>query len=60
MSLAFILFWAGICLLFGAIIYSELCDRCSPDDPFSDGPHGDIAFIAADDIELLHNGGDTK
>jgi hypothetical protein len=48
MSLAGILYWAGICLFAGAIVHSELTDRDTSDDALGDAPDGDVPAIPND------------
>jgi hypothetical protein len=45
MSLAGILYWAGICLFAGAIVHSELTDRDTSDDALGDRMDGDVPAI---------------
>jgi hypothetical protein len=48
MSLAGILYWAGICLFAGAIVHSELTDRDTSDDALGDRMDGDVPAIPND------------
>lgn len=55
MTLAAPLFFAGICAILGGALYSEMLDRCPPDDPFGDAPHGDWVTLPEDfKVSLFH------
>jgi hypothetical protein len=56
MSLAGILYWAGICLFAGAIVHSELTDRDTSDDALGDAPHGDWVTLPTDFETVFHEG----
>ena len=45
---------AGLGVILGATIYSEMLDRRPTDDPLSDGAHGDWVALPDDFKTLFH------